>query len=113
MIGEYPEDHYNKQITIHPEIYWAAEDTDTPSIQTMIDAQVELLTDSSYGADADGNRGTPRTWITLITPLAMSIKIEGRHWMKVAKNDGEIRDLITEKEYSYLLDTIAEEVWEV
>ena len=107
---------FTKTITIYPSIQWVKCDN-LVDIDTRIEAEVEMLVDRDYGSDADGRRGTTRTWINLITLFSMSIRIGGRDggriWMKVADTEAEIRQHVTEKEYDYIIECVSDEVWEV
>ncbi len=111
-----PDGTWTKLVTVHPSIQWVKSDS-LVDIDTEIEADVELLTDSSYGADADGNRAQSRTWINLVTLKSMSIKIGGRdgerQWMEVAGNQEEIRHHLTDKEFDYVIDCVCDETLEI
>ncbi len=113
MSKTYPEGTSIEDVTVHPSIQWVKYD-DLVDIDTEIEAEVELLTDHNYGADADGNRGVVRTFINLVVLNSMRIRPGGRdggrEWMQVAASQGEIQRLLTEKEYSRVLDDVCDEV---
>ena len=100
-----------RSVTVYPSIEWS-KSGGSMVFDTEIEADVELLTDSNYGADADGKRGQTRTWINLVTLRSMQIRINGRHWMNVAINQEQIRGFLTEQEFDYIIDCVCDEVLE-
>jgi len=79
-----------------------------PEPDVLIEAVVEIFTDTEYGADADGNRGFVRGEINFIALHSIRLYIPNRPTIIITKTEAETAAFLNQKEYETYMELASE-----
>jgi hypothetical protein len=102
-----------RRVTVYPQLGWGIENED---IEFVVTADADILTDPTYGADADGNRVRGLIEISEIRFTSANLFIGDRRGIPLGVGtsmdlEAALEHILTAEEMALLLDLISEVVW--